>query len=147
MVGVEGNDFAVRAAIVRVLPRWGDTAMHMMAIVRALSMPGVRQTAVEVLDKMGPVTGDKETRLLATLAALRGRVADPYQVYGLPTLYGRDRRILDYLIELFRRGHRCERALASYEFIWPRRNRDSPGSRSRSGSSCTQESRCRSRLV
>jgi hypothetical protein len=80
-------------------------------------MPGVRQTAVEVLDKMGPVTGDKETRLLATLAALRGRVADPYQVYGLPTLYGRDRRILDYLIELFRRGNRWERALAASELF------------------------------
>jgi hypothetical protein len=66
---------------------------------------------------MGPVTGDKETRLLATLAALRGRVADPHQVYGLPTLYGRDRRILDYLTELFRRGNRWERALAASELF------------------------------
>jgi hypothetical protein len=57
MVGVERDDVAVRAAIVRVLPRWGDAAMHMTAIVRALSMPGVRQTAVEVLDKDGP--GDR----------------------------------------------------------------------------------------
>jgi hypothetical protein len=31
------------AAIVPVLPRWRDTAMHVMAIVRALSLPGVRQ--------------------------------------------------------------------------------------------------------
>ena len=117
MVGDEGGDVAVRSAIVRVLPRRGDTPMHVMALVRALSLSGVRQTAVETLDKMGPVTGDKETRLLATLAALRGRVADPYQVYGLPTLYGRDRRILDYLIELFRRGNRWERALAASELF------------------------------
>jgi hypothetical protein len=117
MVGVEGNDVAVRAAILRVLPRWGDTAMHMMAIVRALSMPGVRQTAVEVLDKMGPVTGDKETRLLATLTALRSGFANPYQVSGLPNIYGRDRRILDYLTELFRRGNRWERALAASELF------------------------------
>ena len=55
--------------------------------------------------------------MLATLSALRGRVADPYQVYGLPTLYGRDRRILDYLIELFRRGNRWERALATSELF------------------------------
>ena len=117
MVGDEGGDVALRSAIVRVLPRWGDTPMHVMALVRALSLSGVRQTAIETLDKMGPVTGDKETRLLATLAALRGRVADPYQVYGLPTLYGRDRRILDYLIELFRRGNRWERALAASELF------------------------------
>ena len=147
MVGVERDDVAVRAAIVRVLPRWGDAAMHMMAIVRALSMPGVRQTAVEVLDKMGPVSGDKEPRLLATLAALRSRFADPYQVSGLPNLYGRDRRILDYLTELFRRGNRWERALAASAFIWSGAKSSSTRSRSRSGSPCAHESRCRSRLV
>jgi len=43
------GDVAVRSAIVRVLARWGDTAMHVMAIVRALSLSGVRQTAVETL--------------------------------------------------------------------------------------------------
>lgn len=42
MMGDEDGDVAVRSAIVRVLPRWGDTALHVMAIVRALSMPGVR---------------------------------------------------------------------------------------------------------
>jgi Tfp pilus assembly protein PilN len=117
MMGDEDGDVAVRSAIVRVLPRWGDTAMQVMAIVRALSMPGVRQTAVETLDKMGPVTGDKETRLLAILAALRSWVADPYQVSGLPNLYGRDRRILDFLTELFRRGNRWGRALAASELF------------------------------
>jgi hypothetical protein len=35
----EGGDAAVRSAIVRVLPRWGDTAMQVMAIVQALSLP------------------------------------------------------------------------------------------------------------
>jgi hypothetical protein len=54
MVGDEGGDVAVRSAIVRVLPRWGDTPMHVMALVRALSLSGVRQTAVETLDRMGP---------------------------------------------------------------------------------------------
>jgi hypothetical protein len=49
MMGDEDGDVAVRSAIVRVLARWGDTAMHVMAIVRALSLPGVRQTAVETL--------------------------------------------------------------------------------------------------
>ena len=39
MVGDEGSDVAVRSAIVRVLPRWGDNAMQVMAIVRALSLP------------------------------------------------------------------------------------------------------------
>jgi hypothetical protein len=116
MMGDEGDDVAVRRAIVLVLPR-GDTAMQVMAIVRVLSLPGVRQTAVETHDKMGPVAGDKETRLLATVAALRSRVADPYQVSGLPNLYGRDRRILDYLTELFRSGNRWERALAASELF------------------------------
>jgi hypothetical protein len=49
MMGDEDGDVAVRSAIVRVLARWGDTAMHVMAIARALSLPGVRQTAVETL--------------------------------------------------------------------------------------------------
>jgi SMI1 / KNR4 family (SUKH-1) len=77
----------------------------------------LRQTAIETFDKMGPVTGDKETRLLATLARLRSGVADHYQVFGLPNLYGRDRRVLDYLTELFRRGNRWERALAASELF------------------------------
>ena len=49
MMGDESGDVAVRSAIVRVLARWGDTAMHVMAIVRALSLSGVRQPAVETL--------------------------------------------------------------------------------------------------
>jgi len=49
MIGDECCDVAVRSAIVRVLARWGDTAMHVMAIVRALSLSGVRQPAVETL--------------------------------------------------------------------------------------------------
>jgi hypothetical protein len=117
MMRNEGGDVAVRSAIVRVLPRWGDTAMQVIAIVQALSLPDLRQTAIETFDKMGPVTGDKETRLLATLAGLRSGIADPYQVYGLPKLYGRDRRVLDYLTELFRRGNRWERALAASELF------------------------------
>ena len=117
MMRHEGGDVAVRSAIVRVLPRWGDTAMQVMAIVQALSLPDLRQTAIETFDKMGPVTGEKETRLLATLASLRSGVADLYQVYGLPKLYGRDRRVLDYLTELFRRGNRWERALAASELF------------------------------
>ena len=117
MMGDESGDVAVRSAIVRVLPRWGDTAMQVTAILRALSLSGLRQTAVETLDKMGPVTGDKETRLLATLTALRTKFANPFQVAGLPIVYGRDRRILDYLTELFRRGNRWERALAASELF------------------------------
>jgi len=78
---------------------------------------GLRKTAVETLDKMGPVTGDKETRLLATLTALRSGFANPYRVSSLPNVYGRDWRILDYLTGLFRRGNRWERALAASELF------------------------------
>jgi hypothetical protein len=49
MIGNECCDVAVCSAIVRVLARSADTAMHVMAIVRALSLSGVRQTAVETL--------------------------------------------------------------------------------------------------
>jgi hypothetical protein len=113
----ESDDVAVRSAIVKVLPRWGDTAIQMMTILRALSLPGVRPTAIGTLEKMGQVTGDKESRLLATLADLRGEAADPYKVSGLPRLYGRDRRVLDFLNEQFRRGNRWERALAASELF------------------------------
>jgi hypothetical protein len=91
--------------------------MHVMAIVEALSLPGLRQTAIETLDRMRPVTGEKETELLNTLADLRSGVANPYGVSGLPANYGRDQRILDYLTELFRRGNRWERALAASELF------------------------------
>jgi hypothetical protein len=118
MIKDERDDVAVRSAIVRVLPRWGDSAMHVMPIVGALSLPGLRQTALETLDKMSPVTGEKETWLLNTLADLRSGIANSYAVVpGLPANYGRDRRILDYLTELFRRGNRWQRALAASELF------------------------------
>jgi hypothetical protein len=113
----EGDDVAVRSAIVRVLPRWGDSAMHVTAIMDALSLPGLRQAAIETLDKMRPVTGEKETCLLNTLADLRSGFANPYGVSDLPANYGRDQRILDYLTELVRRGNRWERALAASELF------------------------------
>jgi HEAT repeat protein len=113
----ESDDVTVRSAIVRVLPRWGDSPMHRIAILRALSLPGVRPAAVDTLDKMGQARGDKESRLLAELKALRSGVADPYRVSALPVVYGRDRRVLDYLDELFRRGNRWERALATSELF------------------------------
>jgi ferritin len=57
IVGNEREDVAVRSAIVRVLPRWGDSAMPMMAILGALSLLGVRPTAIETLDDLGQVSG------------------------------------------------------------------------------------------
>jgi HEAT repeat protein len=112
----EIDDLAVRSAIVRVLPRWGNPFVP-YAVVRALSLPGVRPAAMETLDKMGPVTGDKESRLMAQLASLRTGVADSIVLSALPRMFGRDHRVLRYLHELVQTGNRWERALAASELL------------------------------
>jgi HEAT repeat protein len=116
IVDTEGDDAAVRGAIVRILPKWGYPFVP-HAIVRALSLRGVRAAAVETLDRMGPVAGEKESRLAGELAFLRSGVADPIRVSALPVLYGRDHRVLNYLNELLRTGNRWERALAASELL------------------------------
>jgi HEAT repeat protein len=116
IVDAEGDDPAVRRAIIRVLPKCRHPfTPH--AIVRALSLPGVRAAAVETLDRMGPISGEKEARLVGELASLRGGTADPIRVSALPARYGRDRRLLTYLSELLRTGNRWERALAGSELL------------------------------
>jgi HEAT repeat protein len=116
IVDTEGDDPAVRGAIVRILPKWGHPFVP-HAILRALSLQGVREVAVETLDRMAPVTGEKESRLESELASLRGGVADPIRVSAMPTLYGRDHRLLNFLNELMRTGNRWERALAASELL------------------------------
>jgi hypothetical protein len=116
IVDSEGDDPAVRGAIIRVLPQWEHPFVP-HAIVLALSLPGVRATAVETLDRMGPVTGEKESRLVSELASLRSGAADLIRLSALPALYGRDHRFLNYLNELLRTGNRWERALAASELF------------------------------
>ncbi len=116
IVDTEEDDAAVRGAIVRILPKWGHPFVP-HAIVRALSLPGVRAAAVETLDRMGLVTGEKESRLASELASVRSGVADPIRVSALPSLYGRDPRLLNFLKELMRTGNRWERALAASELL------------------------------
>ena len=95
----------------------GNILSYHMPIVLALSLPGVRATAVETLDRMGPVTGEKESRLVSELASLRSGAADLIRLSALPALYGRDHRFLNYLNELLRTGNRWERALAASELF------------------------------
>jgi len=66
-----GDDENVRRAVVRLLPNWGDGPMQLNALIRALSIPGVRGEAVKALDSMAPVKGQQEARLLDNLARLR----------------------------------------------------------------------------
>ncbi len=116
ILDTEGDDAAVRRAIVRILPKWGHPFVP-HAIVRALSLPAVRAAAVETLDRMGPVAAETESRLVSELAALRSGRVDPIRLSALPALYGRDHRLLDYLSVLLRTGSRWERALAASELF------------------------------
>ncbi|MBZ5619478.1 MAG: HEAT repeat domain-containing protein [Acidobacteriia bacterium] len=109
------DELAVRSAIVRALPNWDDSSFPTMAVVRALSIHGLRGVAVETLDKMGPAKGEKESRLLTALTSLPSGDSKQYRVAGLPVLFGRDYRVLDYLNEMLRTGNRWERALAASE--------------------------------
>jgi hypothetical protein len=95
------------------LSKWEDGFLPTLAVVHALSVPGLRPVAVETLDKMGPVTGQKESRLLAELASLKPGTSKQFRVSGMPGLYGRDPRVLNYLQGQVRNGNRWERALAA----------------------------------
>ena len=110
-----GDDENVRRAVVRLLPNWGDGPMHFNALIRALSIPGVRGEAVKALDSMAPVKGQQEARLLDNLARLRTGGWRFFQVAGLPQIYGRDPRVLDFLKECMQTGNQWQRALAASE--------------------------------
>ncbi|HLK69444.1 MAG TPA: HEAT repeat domain-containing protein [Bryobacteraceae bacterium] len=109
----EMDDLSVRKAIVRALALWEDGFFPAMAVVHALSVPGLRQVAVETLDAMSPVSGQKETRLLAELANQPSGAARQFRMAVMPGLYGRDHRFLNYLRETLRSGNRWERAMAA----------------------------------
>jgi len=113
LVDDESDDITVRIAIVLALPRWGDAPSQVFAIVRALSLPGVRPAVLKALDRIGQATGVRESRLLAELGGLRNGFTDPSRVYPLLKIYGRDRRVLDYLGQRLQNGNRWERALAA----------------------------------
>src|SRR6185369_432814 len=69
------------------------------------------------LEKAGPVTGQKESRLLVEIGAGKRGTAKHYWMAATPGLYGRDPRLLQYLAETLRSGNRWERALAASELF------------------------------
>ncbi len=109
-----GDDLSLRKAIVQGLTEWEDGFLPTMTLVHALSIPGLRATAVETLDRMAPVTGPRESRLLQ-LPTLKPGASKHYRVSSLPGVCGRDRRLLDYLRQMLQTGNRWERALAASE--------------------------------
>lgn len=115
------QDLAVRNAIAGIIPTWvqgaeePEAAYARSSLIRVLSVPGVRATAVETLRTMAPAEGQREARLIADLRSLRSGGYDPGRVAILPQTYGRDPRVVEYLKELLQTGNRWQRALAASE--------------------------------
>lgn len=112
MVDQPNEELAIRGAIVRGYSRWEENFLPLIAVVHALNKPGLRLIAIETLDKIGPVSGQKEKRL-AELSGLKPGASKQLSVYTIPSLFGRDPRALQYLRDLLRTGNRWERALAA----------------------------------
>src|SRR6185369_14707060 len=115
LVEEERDDAVVRSAVVRAFPSWDDAFFPAMAVVRALSLGGVRQAAIETLDRMGSLPPEKDKRLAGELASLQGGSAKLLRVSTMPGLYGKAPRLLDYLKGMVSAGNRWERALAASE--------------------------------
>lgn len=109
------DDLAVRGAIVRALPRWDGSFFPLLVVTRALSIPGLRPVAIDTLEKLGPVTGTQESRLLSEIRSPKTGSSRQYAMSVMPGLYGRDPRFLKYLAETLRTGNQWERALAASE--------------------------------
>jgi hypothetical protein len=115
LIDQANDDLALRQAIVEALPAWEEGFLPNTALVHALSLPGLRDVAIETLEKMGPVTGPKESRLLTQLESLKPGASKHYRVSAMPGVFGRDHRVLDYLRRMLQTGSPWERALAASE--------------------------------
>ena len=99
----EHEDPTLRCEVVRVLPEWNRLAA-VEQLVRPYDSRPVRTAALATLEQLGPVTGEHETLLLATLAALRGAASDPYVAEALRSVSGDLRRLLSIEMSILRTG-------------------------------------------
>ena len=87
---------AVRCGVVQALPDWNRYAA-VNFLTRAFHNSEVRAAAVATLEKMGPVEGETEAKLLSDLSALRRGATDIY-IEGLAGQYGRALRNLSMIL-------------------------------------------------
>lgn len=112
-----GEDASLRGDIVRVLPRWEDRFFPWTAVTTALAFPELRQAAIETLNGSGHLKAEMEARLTRELETMTVGEVKYRKVSMLPKLYGKDRRVLEYLRSLAQTGNRWERSLAFTE-LW-----------------------------
>ena len=97
----EDEEPALRCAVLRLLP-----ARNRYAAVQALTRPysnrEVRRTAVEVMDRLEPVTGEDAVMLDAQLAALRGPVTDEYVAAALNSISDKLKQLLSIELHILR---------------------------------------------
>jgi len=79
---------AVRCGAVQALSDWNRYAA-VNFLTRAFYNSEVRAAAVATLEKMGPVEGEMEVKLLSDLSALRRGATDIY-IEGLASQYNKD---------------------------------------------------------
>ena len=139
LIDSEDEDPVLRSVALTVLA-FLNPAASVETLVRPFENPHVRRAAIEILDKLAPVTGQQEALLIAELSALRGTLTQQ-NIEALP-LENKWKQILSAkinqsrtsdpevnrscdVINLFRRWGRDPRALEflKEELQYPFENR------------------------
>jgi cell wall assembly regulator SMI1 len=106
----EDEDPVVRCGAVHAMPDWNRYAA-VNFLIRGFQNERVRAAALATLEKMGPVEGEREVKLLADLSSIRrGDANAGVHIANLPGYYGRDPRVLECLRELLHSGDSHVRA-------------------------------------
>ncbi len=104
----------MRCAVVDEMPAWGHYSAANF-LYRHFQDDQVQAAARAALKRMGPATGEMETRLLADLSALRNGDAALWRMANLGRNYGCDPRLLEYLQESLDSGDKQVRMIAVSE--------------------------------
>lgn len=109
IINAEDEEVTLRCAAMRSLPEWNRFAA-IEYLTRAYLKQEVRSAAIETLEDLGPVNGEREVMLLAQLAALRGTSSDEDVAAALDSVTGDLKKLLSMQMNNMRNSDEIHRS-------------------------------------